>query len=269
MAVHPTAIVDRQAQIHSTVEVGPFSIIEGPVCIGAGTRVISSCHISGNTVIGENNEIHVGCVIGHTPQHLGYKGGDSGVRIGDGNTFREYVTIHRAYVPGTHTTIGDGNYVMGSCHVAHDCRLGNGIIMANQCLLAGHVTVADHANLSGHVGVHQYVRIGRLAMVGGFSKVTKDLPPFMMMGEGEGVNGLNSVGMRRAGMDADTRRALKNAFRILYRTGRNVPQAVEAIEAEVDLLCIPEIQEIIEFIRGSARGILRGTHSGPTDSVSE
>jgi UDP-N-acetylglucosamine acyltransferase len=258
MSIHPTAIVDSQARIAQDVSIGAFTIIEGPVEIGAGTRVGSCCHLSGDTIIGENNEIHMGCVIGHTPQHLGYKGGSSGVRIGSGNVFREYVSIHRAYVTGTHTVIGDNNYIMGYCHVAHDCRLGNGIIMANQCLLAGHVTVGDNSNLSGHVGVHQFVRIGRLAMVGGMSKVTKDLPPFMMVGEGEGVHGLNVVGLRRAGLDAGVRRRLNQAFRLLYRSGLNVPQAVEAIEADADLKDQLEVRELVEFIRGSARGILRG-----------
>jgi UDP-N-acetylglucosamine acyltransferase len=156
--------------------------------------------------------------------------------------------------------VGNENYIMVQVHIAHDCRLGNKIIMANQCLLAGHVIIGDQANLSGHVGVHQFVRIGRLCMVGGFTKLTKDLPPFMMTGEGEGVHGLNVIGLRRAGFDADSRRSLKAAFRLLYRSGLNVPQAVEAIEADPALAVSEPVQEIVAFIRGSARGIARSAY---------
>ena len=261
--IHPTAIIDAAAQLDSTVEIGPHVIIEGPVQIGARTRVMANAHLSGRTVIGEDNEIHIGAVIGHTPQHLAYKGGDSGVRIGNRNIFREYVTIHRAYHPGQETVLGDGNFLMAMSHVAHDSFVGNNVILANGCLLAGHTHVEDNANLSGNVAVHQYVRIGRMAMIGGVSKVIKDVPPFMMVDGISLVHGLNTVGLRRAGYDLPTRKQIKEAYRILYRSGLNVPQAVERLEAE--FAGVAPVEEIVAFIRKSVRGISR---HAPTREIS-
>lgn len=253
--IHPTAIIDPAAQLDSSVEIGPHVIIDGPVTVGAGTRIMANSHISGRTVIGENNEIHIGAVIGHTPQHLAYKGGDSGVRVGNGNVFREYVTIHRGYHPGQDTIIGDKNFLMACSHIGHDSLLGNNVIMANGALLAGHTHVEDNANISGNVAVHQYVRVGRLAMIGGLSKVIKDVPPFMIVDGISLVHGLNTVGLRRAGYDLLTREQIKEAYRILYRSGLNVPQAVERLEVELD--GVAPVQELIAFIRKSVRGISR------------
>jgi UDP-N-acetylglucosamine acyltransferase len=216
---------------------------------------MANSHISGRTSIGENNQIHIGVVIGHTPQHLAYKGGDSGVRIGSGNIFREYVTIHRGYHPGQETVIGDNNFLMAMSHVAHDSVVGNHVIMANGSLLAGHTHVDDNANISGNVAVHQFVRIGRLAMIGGLSKVIKDVPPFMMVDGVSLVHGLNTVGLRRAGYDVATRKQIKEAYRVLYRSGLNVPQAVERLEAEFG--DVAPVQELLGFIRKSVRGICR------------
>lgn len=253
--IHQTAIIDPHAEIDPTVEIGPGVIVQGPVRIGSGTRIMAYAHISGNTRIGNENEIHMGAVIGHNPQHLAYKGGDSGVVIGDRNVLREYVTIHRAYHPGHNTVIGDGNFLMGMTHVAHDCRLGNRIIMANGSMLGGHVTVDDDANISGNVAVHQYVRIGRLVMAGGVVRLVKDVPPFMLVELHTHVHGLNSVGLRRAGYDQDTRNSIKQAYRILYRSGLNVPQAVERMEAELGT--VEPVKEMIAFIRNSVRGIAK------------
>jgi UDP-N-acetylglucosamine acyltransferase len=216
---------------------------------------MANSHLSGRTTIGQNNQLHIGVVIGHTPQHLAYKGGDSGVRIGNGNIFREYVTIHRGYHPGQDTVIGDNNFLMAMSHVAHDAVVGNNVILANGALLAGHTHVEDNANLSGNVAVHQFVRIGRLAMIGGLSKVIKDVPPFMMVDGVSLVHGLNTVGLRRAGYDITTRKQIKEAYRILYRSGLNVPQAVERLEAEFG--DVAPVQELVTFIRKSVRGISR------------
>lgn len=253
--IHPTAIIDPVAELDSTVAVGPYVIIEGRVSIGSGTRLLPHAHISGRVSIGRDNVIHTGAVIGAPPQHLAYKGADSGVVIGDGNVLREYVTIHRAYHEGHDTVLGNRNFLMAMSHVAHDCRLGDSIIMANGCLLGGHVQVEDNANLSGNVAVHQYVRIGRLAMVGGVTKVTKDVPPFMLVDRNSLVHGLNTVGLRRAGLDLGTRSRVKEAYRRLYRSGLNVPQAVEQLEAE--MAEVAPVAEMVRFIRSSVRGICR------------
>lgn len=256
--IHPTAIIDPAAEIDESAEIGPYVIIEGPVRIGPRTRVLAHAHISGRTRIGADNEIHMGAVIGHVPQHLAYKGGhESGVRIGDRNVIREYVTIHRAYHSGHDTVLGDGNFLMATAHVAHDVRLGNAVIVANGALLAGHVHVEDNANISGNVAVHQFVRIGRLAMIGGNARVSKDVPPFMLIEGNSEVHGLNTVGLRRAGFDLPTRDKVKRAYRVLYRSGLNVPQALQRLEEDAELSSAAPVRQMIDFIRGSVRGISR------------
>jgi UDP-N-acetylglucosamine acyltransferase len=255
MPIHPTAIIDSAADLDPTVEVGPFVIIEGPVRVGARTRIMASAHLSGRSIIGEDNEIHMGAVIGHAPQHLAYKGAPSGVRIGNGNIFREYVTVHRGYHEGQDTVIGDKCFFMAMSHVGHDSTVGSNVIMANGALLAGHTQVDDFANISGNVGVHQYVRIGRLTMIGGLSRVVKDVPPFMIVAANSLVHGLNTVGLRRAGYDLQTRKQIKDAYRILYRSGLNVPQAVERLESEY--AGVEPVQLLVNFIRNSVRGISR------------
>ena len=237
------------------MQVGPFSIIEGPVVIGANTRILNNVHISGRTVIGEDNEIHMGAVIGHLPQHKSYKNEDSGLIIGRGNVIREYVSIHRAYHPGENTVIGDENFLMGFSHVAHDCHVGNRIVLANGSLLAGHARVDDGANISGNVAVHQFVRIGSLAMIGGLARVSKDVPPFMLIEGNSEVRGINSVGIRRAGYTLAERSEVKAAYRTLYRTGLNVPQAVEELRTVAETSA--PVRQLVDFISGSVRGICR------------
>lgn len=257
--ISPTAVIDGAAQIDPTAEIGPYVVIEGPVRIGARTRVMAHSYLCGSTQIGEDNEIGVGCVIGVKPQHLAYKGEDSGVVIGNGNVFREYVTIHRAYHPGENTIVGDRNFLMVSSHVAHDCRLGNDIVIANGTLLAGHTQIEDRVVLSGNVAVHQFVRIGTMAMVGGLSKIIKDVPPYMLVDGGSKVCGINVVGLRRGGLDAETRQNVKRAYKILYRTGLNVPNAVKQLEETLG--DVPQVQRIIRFVQESARGIAKHTRS--------
>lgn len=253
--IHPTAIISTEAQLDSSVEVGPYTIIEGPVQIGPNTRILNNVHISGNTVIGPNNEIHMGAVIGHLPQHKNYKNAHSGLIIGQGNVIREYASIHRAYHPGENTVIGDENFLMGYSHIAHDCQVGDRVVLANGALLAGHAHVDDGANISGNVAVHQYVRIGKLAMIGGLARVSKDVPPYMLVEGNSTVRGINAVGLRRAGFSLDERRRIKNAYRILYRIGLNVPQALETLDQE-DPDTAP-VRELANFIRRSVRGICR------------
>ncbi len=262
MSVHPTAVVDSRAEIDSAAEIGPYAVIEGPVKISAGCRVMAHAYLNGRTEIGPGCEIHPFAVLGHLPQDLGWKDGGTGLKVGRGNIFREGSSVHRATRPGASTLIGDDNYFMGYSHVGHDGVIGDRVIVANGALLAGHVTVDDGAFISGNVVIHQFCRIGRLVMIGGQARVGKDIPPFMMLEGDSCVRGINVVGLRRAGFDPESRRRIKEAYRILYRSGLNVSHALEKIAAAG---LEPEGPELIEFVRGSKRGICRH-RSSPRDS---
>ena len=254
MAIDKTAIISPAAEIDSSAEIGPYVVIEGKVKIGPRTRVMSHAFINGITEIGPDNTIHPFAVIGHEPQDLSYDGRASRLTIGTGNTIREGVSIHRGSKEETGTIIGDNNYLMGYCHVAHDCHIGNEVIIANGALLAGHVQVEDGAFISGNVTVHQFARIGALTMVGGLSKAGKDVPPFMtVVGDSE-VRGVNVVGLRRAGFNPQQRKQIKKAYKLLYRSDLNTTNALKAIR-EADLG--PEAEAIVEFVKGSKRGICR------------
>jgi UDP-N-acetylglucosamine acyltransferase len=252
MAIHPTAIIDRRAEIDPSVEIGPYVVIDGPVKIAAGCRVMAQSYLNGRTEIGPDCVIHPFAVLGHLPQDLTWKETDTGLKVGRGNVFREGCSIHRATRPGASTLIGDYNYLMGYSHVGHDGVVGNRVIMANGALLAGHVTVQDGAFISGDVAVHQFVRIGRLVMLGGQARVGKDVPPFMLLEGDSNIRGINVVGLRRAGFTAEQRSRVKSVFSLLYRSGLNVTQALAEIEkAGLD----PEGAEIVSFIKSSRRGI--------------
>jgi len=254
MSIDATAIISSEAEIDPSVEIGPYVVIKEKVKIGAGTRIMAHAFITGITDIGPDNIIHPFAVIGHDPQDLSYDGHESRLKIGKGNTIREGVSIHRGSKEEAGTVIGDNNYLMGYCHVAHDCHVGNEVIIANGALLAGHVHVDDGAFISGNVTVHQFVRIGTQTMVGGLSKAGKDVPPFMtVVGDSE-VRGINVVGLRRAGFNPEQRKRIKKAYKLLYHSGLNVSNALEAIR-EADLG--PEAESIVEFIEGSRRGICR------------
>jgi UDP-N-acetylglucosamine acyltransferase len=251
--IHPSAIVDKSAEIDPTVEIGPHVIIEGGVKIGRGTKILANAYICRNTVIGEDNSIHMGVIVGHEPQHLGYRGQPTGVIIGDKNIIREYVTIHRAYYENTNTVIGDSNFFMATSHVAHDCRVGSNVVIGNGSLLAGHTEVQDRVTISGNVAIHQFVRIGRLAMIGGLSKIVKDIPPFMMVDGQSELCGINVIGLRRNGLAAQQRDQVKSAYKIIYRSGLSVSNAVKELRSRFG--DSPEINEIVLFIEGSVRGI--------------
>jgi UDP-N-acetylglucosamine acyltransferase len=253
MKQHPTAIIDPKAQIDEDVVIGPYCIIESAVQIGSGTEIMAHSYICSHSEIGRNNSIHMGVVLGHLPQHLGYKKCASYTRIGERNVIREYVTIHRSWQEGKATEIGNDNFLMAMSHVGHDSWIGNNVVMANGALLGGHVTVEDRAFLSGHSVFHQYIRVGRLAMVSGLSGSSKDIPPFCIALGRSQVSGINVVGLRRAGIGQETRTLIKKAFRILYRSGLNVSHAVETIEKEIPPC--DEISYFVKFIRESKRGI--------------
>lgn len=259
--IHRTAVIDPRAEIESGVDIGPFVVIEAGVRIGRNTTIGPHAHIQGPTEIGAENKIGTGCCLGLPPQHIGYKGEPSRLIIGSGNTFREYVTVHRAFKEEDATVVGDDCFIMANAHIAHDCRIGNRVIMANAALLAGHVVIGDRAFISGDVGVVQFCRIGRLAMVGGSSKVCQDVPPFMIAeGNPASLRALNSVGMQRAEISVEARKELKQVFRHLYRSGKNVRQAIA--ELELDKFG-QECRELVEFYSNSKKGMLAyGKHRG-------
>jgi UDP-N-acetylglucosamine acyltransferase len=254
---HPTALVDPRAELGEDVEIGPYSIINEGVIIGDGTKIISHVVIESGTQIGKNCQIFSGCILGNPPQHLKYAGEKTLLVIGNNNIIREGVTMHRGtpFDKGI-TQIGDNNYLMAYVHIAHDCTLGDYNIMANLATLAGHVTLEDHVQISGLVSVHQHVRFGRYSIVGGSTKVVKDIPPYMLAdGNPAEVCGVNLVGLKRNNFPEDTKSALRKAYRLIYRSNLNVSQAIAKIEEE--LIQFLEIQHLIDFIRNSKRGITR------------
>jgi UDP-N-acetylglucosamine acyltransferase len=254
--IHPTAHVSTTATIAEDAEIGPNVIVGDKSSIGSGTVVMANAVIGPWTTIGKDNRIHYGAIVGHDPQDIGYNGEESYAVIGNGNIIREYATIHRGNRPGTTTVIGDNNFIMIQSHVAHNCELGSYIVLAGGALLAGHVSVADRAIISGNCVVHQFCRIGRLAMMRGLSRTSRDVPPFCIMDETHTVKSLNLIGLRRTGLDAKKVRALKNAYLILFRGGLNMQNAIEQVEAEVDLT--DDVRELLDFIRSSKRGVCFG-----------
>ncbi len=260
MPIHPTAIIDPRATIDPTADVGPFVVVDGPVRVGARTRIMPHAFLTGDTWLGEDNVVHPGAVIGHEPQDLAYKGVPTGLRIGDRNVFRENAEIHRATQEGTLTVVGNDNYLMTHAHIAHNCRVGDRTIICSGALVAGHAVVEDQAFVSGNCVVHQYVRIGRLAILRGLSRTSRDVPPFSIMDGTHTVRGINRIGLRRAGFDARRMRALLTAFRILFRTRTHLREALARVEAEVEQT--EDVLELLGFIRASKRGIAMGPAKG-------
>ena len=255
MSIHPTAIVDPRAEIDPTVEVGPYVVIDGPVRIGPRTRVLAHAYLAGHTEIGADNAIHPGAVVGHAPQDLAYDGGPTRLVIGDRNVIREHAEIHRATQPGTATEIGNDNFLMSQVHVGHNVRIGDRVILATGATLGGHVLVEDQAFVSGGCMVHQHTRVGRLSIMRGLSRTSRDVPPFAIIDLTHVVRGLNRVGLRRAGFDAARVRALATAFRILFRLRVNLHDALARVEAEVES---PDVAYLLAFIRASRRGVAMG-----------
>lgn len=252
MTIHPTAIVADGAKLADDVEIGPFSIVGAEAEIERGCSLGANVIIEHRVVIGEGTKVGHGTILGGNPQALGFDPSrrDTGVRIGKNNTIREHVTINRATAENSDTVVGDGNFLMTGCHLAHDCRIGHEAILANTVLMAGHVEVGDGAFLGGGSVFHQFIRIGKLAMVRGGCRFSKDIPPFCV---GAGTNlamGLNSIGLRRAGLSAEARMQLKRAFRLLYLSDLNVSQALEAASTET---WGPEATLFFDFVRGAKK----------------
>jgi len=256
MRIHPTAVIHPRARLGSDCEIGPYCVIGEHVELGDRCRLHSHVVIDGHTRLGSDNEIFPFVAIGLRTQDLKWRGGITQVIIGDRNTFREGVTVHSATQEGGVTRIGSDNHILAYCHIAHDCVLGNHIVMSSYAGLAGHVQVEDQAVLAGYAAVHQFCRIGRLAMVGGCSKVVQDIPPFMLAdGSPAQTLTINKVGLERAGISEEAQAALRQAHRLLFRSGLTIPNALARIESELPPL--PELQHLVAFVRASERGISR------------
>ena len=256
MSIHPTAIIDSRAKIHTEAEIGPYVVIEGEVSIGRSTRIMAHSYITGWTEIGENNEIHAGVVLGDAPQDKNYQGEKSYLKVGDHNIFREYVQIHRGTAPGSATVIGNHNFLMVGSHAGHNCQLKDHIVLANGALLGGYVEVGDQAFISGHCVVHQFVRVGALSLMRGLSGTSRDVPPFSIVDWQHTVRGVNVEGLKRAGFDDRRIRELKAAFRVLFRKGKNLSRAIQELEG--DGRPSSDVAHLLEFIKSSSRGVCCG-----------
>lgn len=262
-AIHSTAIVHPDATLHPTVTVGPYAVIGAAVSIGANTQIGPHVVIDGHTTIGQRNQIFAGAAIGTEPQDRKYQGAPSRTVIGDDNKIREYVTINRATAEGEVTQIGDGNLLMACSHVAHNCTIEDGVVIANGVALAGHVRIESRATIGGVLGVHQFVRIGRLAMVGGMSRIDRDVPPFMLVEGSPGrVRTLNRVGLKRAGYDeldnGLTTQTLHKAFRVLYRSSATLDQALEELQLLPQCEALQHLVRFLQESKAGARGPMAG-----------
>lgn len=255
--IHPTAIISPGATIADDVEIGAFSIIGDDVTIGNGTWIGPHVVIDPHVAIASGCRIFQYAAIGAIPQDLKFGGEKSMVRIGPDVTIREFVTIHRGTEKGGGITeVGEKSFLMAYTHIAHDCHVGKMVVLANNTTLAGHITIGDHATVGGLVAIHQFVRIGPYAFVGGKSAVVKDVPPYVIAaGDRAILHGLNRVGLKRHGFSDQTLTALKKTYRILFRYGLTLNEAIQRVHAEVELL--PEVNEFIAFIKASSRGVTR------------
>jgi UDP-N-acetylglucosamine acyltransferase len=253
--IAPTARVHPEAIIGSGAAIGEFAVIEQDVVIGAHTRIEPYVYVKRWTTLGESNEISAGTVLGTDPLDKGFTGKRSFLKIGNRNKIREHYTISRGTAPESDTVIGDENYIMTSGHIAHNCRIGNRTVIASCALVAGYVEIEDQAFISGGVVIHQYSKIGRLAMIGGNTRVNSDVPPFFLYSDfNVAAKGLNLVGLRRAGFKAPDVAALKTAYKLLYKSGLKLEDALQRIESDVPT---GHTRHLVEFIRSSKRGICR------------
>ena len=262
MEIHPTAIVSKKADLAKGVLVGPFAVIEDNVSIGKGTKIGAHCVITGHTTIGHDCEIFSGAVLGTKPQDMKFKGEKSYLSIGDHNTIREYCFFNPGTGEGGKTVIGSHNLFMAFAHVAHDCIVGDHCIIVNNGTLGGHVVMEDYSMVSGLTAVHQFVRIGKLSITGGCSKAVQDIPPFSTCdGHPARVFGLNLIGLRRHGVNIETIKCLKKAFRLLFNSGLPVKRAISQLDPQ--LLANKEVAYLVKFIKDSSRGI---AHSARVDN---
>ena len=254
--IHPTAIIHTKAQLDPTVQVGPYAVIDALVQVGPQCWIGPHVHLTGHTSIGAQNQFHAGCVIGDAPQDLKYKGAPTRLRVGEVNVFREHVTVHRSAKLEEDTVLGSNNFLMANCHVAHNAVLGDHIILANGALLGGHVTVGDRAFISGNCLVHQFVRVGTLALMQGGAAISKDLPPYTVARGDNGICGLNTVGLRRAGFSSEQRLELKRLYHALFRSGQKLSLALAA--ERMEFISEPA-RVLLDFVAGAKRGLCKDT----------
>ncbi len=254
MNISDLAIVSKKAKIHEDVEIGPYAIVEDDVEIGAGVKIWPHAYICNGTSIGENSQVHMGAVLGHVPQDLTFSQKKTRLNIGKRCVIREYATIHRSTHEESPTLIGDDCYLMAVSHIGHDCKIGSNVIIANCALLAGHVLVEDGVFISGNVVVHQFCRIGTLSIIGGFTGVNKDVPPYMLVRGPSVVRSVNLIGLRRAKFSRELIDNIKEAYKLLYMSNINTAQAIEEIRK---LKPSKELDHLVEFIQGSKRGICK------------
>jgi len=252
--IHPTAIIHPQAKLDPSVCVGPYAVIDADVELGAGCVLGPHVYLTGVTKIGAGNKFHAGCVIGDAPQDLKYRDEPTRVTIGDNNVFREHVNVHRATKPDGVTAIGSNNFLMANAHIAHNCVIGNHTIISNGVLIAGHAEIHDRAFLSGNSLVHQFCRVGTLAIMQGGSGISKDLPPFTVARGGNGIFGLNVIGLRRAGFSPADRLELKKLYRVLFRSGKIFSAALTEARAT---FFSPGAKTMLEFLTTAKRGVCR------------
>ena len=255
--IHPSAIIDSSARIDDNVTIGAYTIVKGDVTIESGTTIGPFCTIEDHVTIGPDCQIFQYASIGGAPQDLKFHGETTYLTIGRGTIIREFVTINRGTgFGGGITEVGEENYLMAYTHIAHDCKTGKGVILANNSTLGGHIEIGNHATVGGLVAIHQFVKIGDYAYIGGKSAVVKDIPPFVIAaGDRATLHGLNNVGLKRHNFDNTVIRQLKKAYRIFFRIGLTVPQAVERTKAQVEQT--PEVLKFSEFIKNSNRGVTR------------
>jgi len=254
--IHQTAIIHPKAKLDSAVRVGPYAVIDEGVEVGAGCIVGPHVYLTGLTTIGAHNQFHAGCVIGGAPQDLKYDGTPTRLRIGDHNVFREHVTVHRSTKPDAETIIGSHNYLMASAHVAHNCAVGDHVILANGALLGGYAVVQDRAFISGNCVVHQFCRVGTLAMMQGVSGTSKDVPPFTVALRINEICGLNVIGLRRAGFTAEQRMELKRLYHLLFRGGKNLGAAMAEAQTKYTSATA---KAVLEFIAEAKHGVCADT----------
>ncbi|MDR3406430.1 MAG: acyl-ACP--UDP-N-acetylglucosamine O-acyltransferase [Chthoniobacter sp.] len=254
--IHPTAVIDPTAQIGEGCEIGPYCVIGADVELGPECWLQHHVSVSGPSKFGRGNRFFAFSSIGQQTQDLKYDGEPTYLAVGDGNTFREFVTVHRGTGKGTITRIGHGGNFLAYSHIAHDCTVGDDVIFSNNGTLAGHVEVGDHAIIGGLTAIHQYCRIGAYALTGGCSKIVQDVPPFMIAdGNPAKVRSYNKVALERHGFSEETHRAIKEAYRLIYRSALNLQQAVEQIRS--DLPETPEVAQLVAFVTSSPRGIIK------------
>lgn len=250
--IHPTAIIHPEALLGNDISVGPYSIIDQNVTIGDGCRIGPGVHLTGHTTIGRENRFHTGCVIGDEPQDLSYRGAPTRLEIGDRNTFREQVTIHRSNKEEESTEIGSENLFMVNSHVGHNAQVGNQNILANGTLIAGHAIIEDRVVFGGNTAVHQFVRVGKLALLQGLCALSQDLPPFMIACNVNELAGMNVIGMKRAEISTDQRSELKRLYHLLFRKGLSLQTAIKQAREQSRGECC---QIVLDFIQSSKRGI--------------